>query len=443
MIAIIAISFIILIPDLCTCQASSFGNRINQFNPGWNCNVDSWESQDYDCAKAYDSNDNTFWHTEFTQDADGAALPHRIDIDLGKVYNIRGITYLPRQDNSGNGIIGKYQLVFSVQCPQELGCTQDGQPYYYKKFSGEWSDDHDRKTHDLGESVQARYFRLDAQSEAGGRGPWSSVAQIDIYEDSGHDTSADQGSSATPTNTNKNSDDSTTPAPSPVQPASSNSPSTAAGNGVSPTTVTAQPAANDPADPTTVTVSKNDPTASTSPTATVSKNNPVASTSATAAGPVTVTATPQTIAASNGSSGSSTSPPLTGAITTNSATSSPETSPNQSSSGLSSSAKVGIGLGVPLGVLALGLLGFLLWRHGRHTKSSQQRHMGNIAAAGLYPLHPDNDPEKSGAPATSMPQAAQYTPYAQPHSPELHSETVPPYSRELFGDPVNRPRELQ
>ncbi|KAL8902664.1 MAG: hypothetical protein Q9207_004485 [Kuettlingeria erythrocarpa] len=165
-----------LTTHLCTSQ--SIGRRINQFDPQWHCNVDSFEftrTDRNDCDKAIDSNDNTFWHSKYTP-AD-SPLPHRITIDMGRVYNTRSMTYLPRQDGDSNGNIGTWRISLSLDDGEE---TQ-------RSLNGSWKDDANRKTVDFLLATPARYLRLDALTEAGGRGPWSSAAQIDIYEDNGSD----------------------------------------------------------------------------------------------------------------------------------------------------------------------------------------------------------------------------------------------------------------
>ncbi|KAL8712691.1 MAG: hypothetical protein Q9220_003223 [cf. Caloplaca sp. 1 TL-2023] len=163
------LTFLHLTSYLCACQ--SIVSRINQLKPAWHCNVDSFEYTDEydDCAKAYDSNDSTFWHTQYTPH--DAPLPHRITIDLGKVYKLRSMTYLPRQDGNSNGNIGGWRISLS----------ENGQSH--RLLNGSWSDDQSRKTVDFDIATPARYFELHALSEAGDRGPWSSAAQIDLYEE--------------------------------------------------------------------------------------------------------------------------------------------------------------------------------------------------------------------------------------------------------------------
>ncbi|KAL8809141.1 MAG: hypothetical protein Q9223_003392 [Gallowayella weberi] len=159
---------------LCSCQ--TIGSRINQFNPAWHCNVDSFEPTarpPNDCAKAYDGNDKTFWHSRY--EPTDAPLPHHITIDLGRVYNTRSMTYLPRQDGNHNGNIGQWRISLSADNSE------------FRLLNGTWKDNRSRKTVDFLIATPARYVRLDALTEAGGRGPWSSAAQIDIYEDNGSD----------------------------------------------------------------------------------------------------------------------------------------------------------------------------------------------------------------------------------------------------------------
>ncbi len=55
---------------------------------------------------AFDGISSTFWHSKYTGGA--APLPHEIQIDLGAIYNLTGMSYLPRQDGNPNGTVGQY-----------------------------------------------------------------------------------------------------------------------------------------------------------------------------------------------------------------------------------------------------------------------------------------------------------------------------------------------
>ncbi|KAL8671569.1 MAG: hypothetical protein Q9168_003931 [Polycauliona sp. 1 TL-2023] len=244
-----------------------------QNDPQWHCNVDSFESGSgyHDCTQAYDQNDDTWWHTEYAQDSPSSQLPHYIDIDLGKEYIVSGLTYLPRQDNQKNGNIGQFAVTLTKA--GFLGA----EPIPRTDFNGLWPDDKERKTASFPAKI-ARYVRLTAMSEAGGRGPWTSVAQIDIYQDPDHDTSC--AGSPCPQDvdtTNTNADNSSPPsaplpvnvpppvAPPPAQPITvtataqqqPQSPNTVANENEAPTpsvvTVSAAPAATQNAGPSVVT----------------------------------------------------------------------------------------------------------------------------------------------------------------------------------------------
>ncbi|KAL9001442.1 MAG: hypothetical protein Q9169_000017 [Polycauliona sp. 2 TL-2023] len=158
--------------------------------PHWDCTADSyWAfSSINSCDKAFDGDDDTFW---FSGVDDQDPLPHYIDIDLGNVYSITGLTMLPRQDtgsrtNIAPGNIGRYTITFAQNSVGTLG-TSSGGNNPSATLSGTWPDNQDRKTAFLRENGQttfpARYVRLTGLTEAGNRGLWTSVAQIDIYAD--------------------------------------------------------------------------------------------------------------------------------------------------------------------------------------------------------------------------------------------------------------------
>ncbi|KAI4273426.1 MAG: hypothetical protein LQ337_004637 [Flavoplaca oasis] len=119
-----------------------------------------------------------------------------------------------------------------------------------------------------------------------------------------------------------------------------------------------------------------------------------------------------------------------------------DTQTPQPSPALSSSAKVGIGLGIPLGVLATAIIGFLILRHRRHTRSSFQHNSENLAAGGQQPVHEGTGVEKSGSDPSIPP--GQHQSNSEHHPSELHSDPISSsYPRELAGSPGLRPQELQ
>ncbi|KAI9850650.1 MAG: hypothetical protein M1838_005294 [Thelocarpon superellum] len=123
---------------------------------------------------AIDGDPNTFWHSEW--DPYLAPLPHNITVDMQVVQNVNGIGYLPRQDlgvnpsGGSNGNIGEHQILLSTDgvhwgSPVAIGTYIDNNITKYTTF----------------ETVPARYVQLRALSEAGNRGPWSSIAEFNVF----------------------------------------------------------------------------------------------------------------------------------------------------------------------------------------------------------------------------------------------------------------------
>ncbi|MEV6521167.1 phosphocholine-specific phospholipase C [Longispora sp. NPDC051575] len=115
-------------------------------------------------TRAVDGNPATFWHTKWS--GGNAPLPHELQLDLGSARTVTGVTYLPRQDGGANGRIGQYELQLSTD-----GTT------WSTAVAGTFADDAAAKTVRCW-PTSARYVRLRALTEAGGRGPWTSAAEI-------------------------------------------------------------------------------------------------------------------------------------------------------------------------------------------------------------------------------------------------------------------------
>ncbi|MFC7613302.1 phospholipase domain-containing protein [Actinokineospora soli] len=129
--------------------------------------VDSQETagEPGQAANAVDGRTTTIWHTKWYGGAD--PLPHEIVLDLGAARTVTGLRYLPRQDGSANGRIGRYELLLS----------SDGTTWGTPAAQGTFADDASAKTVRCW-PTRARYVRLRALTEAGGRGPWTSAAEI-------------------------------------------------------------------------------------------------------------------------------------------------------------------------------------------------------------------------------------------------------------------------
>ncbi|TQJ21238.1 uncharacterized protein DUF4968 [Micromonospora sp. A202] len=119
-------------------------------------------------TNAFDNNPATFWHTAWSSTA--APLPHEIQIDLGATYRMDGLRYLPRQDGGVNGRIGRYEVYVS-DSPSNWGTPV---------ASGTFADTSTQKVVPFGAFRSGRYVRLRALSEAGARGPWTTMADLAI-----------------------------------------------------------------------------------------------------------------------------------------------------------------------------------------------------------------------------------------------------------------------
>ncbi|MYT27134.1 DUF5110 domain-containing protein, partial [Streptomyces sp. SID7760] len=117
---------------------------------------------------AFDGNPATLWHTAWSSGTP-AALPHEIRIDLGARYAVDGLGYLPRQDGGVNGRIGGYEVYVSDST------TDWGPPVATGTFADTAAAQSVRTAPKTG-----RYLRLRALTEAGGRGPWTSAAEISL-----------------------------------------------------------------------------------------------------------------------------------------------------------------------------------------------------------------------------------------------------------------------
>jgi len=130
--------------------------------------VDSEETagEDGKGANAVDGNPSTFWHTQW-QDAN-PEHPHEIIIELHPPCTIKGFTYLPRQDDSENGMIKDYEFYVS----------NDGQDFGQPVNKGSFDDGKDLHTV-IFEPVKCRFIKLKALSEINGEA-WTSAAEIGV-----------------------------------------------------------------------------------------------------------------------------------------------------------------------------------------------------------------------------------------------------------------------
>lgn len=144
----------------------------------WTVWVDSEEAPKYVGANIKDGNPNTFWHTQYT--GSNPPYPHDLVIDLGVVALIEGFRALPRQDQSMNGQIGKYQLYVKT--------TFIDTPPSMPLALGEWAPvatgtfpNSKAERQVIFEPVIGRYVWLRALDEVQGTGrPWASLAEFNV-----------------------------------------------------------------------------------------------------------------------------------------------------------------------------------------------------------------------------------------------------------------------
>lgn len=78
---------------------------------GWKITASSQNAPSGEVAqKAIDGNPQTLWHSQWSGKTE--SLPHSLTIDFGKALDLKGFSYLPRQDALG-GIIDRYRLEVS------------------------------------------------------------------------------------------------------------------------------------------------------------------------------------------------------------------------------------------------------------------------------------------------------------------------------------------
>lgn len=127
--------------------------------------VDS-EAEGHQAMAAFDNDPLTYWKSE---DSNGV---HHLDIDMGKVYNLSGFTYVPHADNDYAGTVYLYRFYVS----------QDGKTWVQCNSNGEFSN---IKNNPISQTVRfnsvypARYFRFETVREMDNR-PFVTVGELGI-----------------------------------------------------------------------------------------------------------------------------------------------------------------------------------------------------------------------------------------------------------------------
>lgn len=134
---------------------------------GWKLvSADSQHSGN-EATKAFDNNNSTFWHTEWS--GSEPRCPHTIIINMNKIYEVTAITYLSRQDGNSNGMVKEYEVYLSV----------DGQNWGNPVVSGEFKNTTALQIAKLPKATPGKYIKFVAKSEINGNA-WTSAAEIGI-----------------------------------------------------------------------------------------------------------------------------------------------------------------------------------------------------------------------------------------------------------------------
>jgi glucose/arabinose dehydrogenase len=117
-------------------------------------------------TNAADGIATTIWHTRWTDPV--AQPPHEIQFDLGLARPVMGLFYTPRQDNSPNGRIGRYEVYVSTD-PASWGTAV---------ATGWFANDATQQAVAFPVKM-GRYVRVRALSEANGE-VWASAAEFNV-----------------------------------------------------------------------------------------------------------------------------------------------------------------------------------------------------------------------------------------------------------------------
>ncbi len=121
---------------------------------------------------AFDGTEGTIWHSYWRDDKKlPTEYPYNIDIDIGGLYPVNAVTYLPRP-NLGNGTIKGFE-VWTARFPGQ----------YTKVAEGEFAPFEKVETRKIEFTpVWSRYVRIVFTSSQKGE-PYGSAAEIDILQD--------------------------------------------------------------------------------------------------------------------------------------------------------------------------------------------------------------------------------------------------------------------
>ena len=129
-------------------------------------NASSQESGGGEASHLVDGDPGSIWHTMYSVTV--AKYPHWVDLDAGEVKEIKGFTYLPRQ-NGNNGNIKDYSIQVSM----------DGKEWGDPVKKGTFANNSKEKRVMFDKPVKARYIRFTALSSQNGQ-DFASGAEVTI-----------------------------------------------------------------------------------------------------------------------------------------------------------------------------------------------------------------------------------------------------------------------
>ena len=116
----------------------------------------SSEEPGEEASRLVDGKTETIWHTAYGVTV--TQYPHTVDFDCGQLLNVKGFTYLPRQDGGNNGNIKAYRIQLS----------SDGKTWSAPVAEGEFERTANLQRVSFAAPQRARYLRFTALSSQNG-----------------------------------------------------------------------------------------------------------------------------------------------------------------------------------------------------------------------------------------------------------------------------------
>lgn len=147
---------------------------------------------DQTASKMIDGDKSTIWHTEYNGNnscTDTTSHNHYISIILDQRYdNLKGFTYLPRQDSGTNGIITKFEVY--LYDTEVTSLNSNGSELV--KLKGEFAADKTEKKFEFGQaasgkSVKTILIKVVETMSNGGSSAFASCAELSLIYESTHD----------------------------------------------------------------------------------------------------------------------------------------------------------------------------------------------------------------------------------------------------------------